>query len=111
MKTSFPAPATRWAASKSPSKCRLSEPPPPALVPGSRRLTRSSSSAETVDPSFQLLLTYYQRFFPWRYMFQWLNHSPVPTNDFKHREFSLWLHNDAVMRYQSYTTSDLSVSL
>ncbi len=43
-------------------------------------------------------------------MFQWLNHSPVPTNDFKHREFSLWLHNDAVMRYQSYTTSDLSAS-
>jgi DNA primase small subunit len=43
-------------------------------------------------------------------MFQWLNHSPVPTNDFKHREFSLWLHNDAVMRYQSYKTSDLSAS-
>ncbi|KAK4098710.1 prim-pol domain-containing protein [Parathielavia hyrcaniae] len=59
------------------------------------------------DPSFELLRIYYQRFFPWRYMFQWLNHSPVPTNDFKHREFSLWLHNDAVMRYQSYATSDL----
>lgn len=42
-------------------------------------------------------------------MFQWLNHSPVPTNDFKHRELSLWLHNDAVMRYQSYATSDLLV--
>jgi DNA primase small subunit len=60
------------------------------------------------DESYELLRTYYQRFFPWRYMFQWLNHSPVPTKDFKHREFSLWLHNDAVMRYQSYTTSDLS---
>lgn len=63
------------------------------------------------DAAFTLLRTYYQRFFPWRYMFQWLNHSPVPTNDFKHREFSLWLHNDAVMRYQSYTTSDLSAHL
>ena len=41
-------------------------------------------------------------------MFQWLNHSPIPTNDFKNREFSFWLHNDAVMRYQSFTTSDLS---
>lgn len=61
--------------------------------------------------AFELLRVYYQRFFPWRYMFQWLNHSPVPTNDFKHREFSLWLHNDAVMRYQSYTTSDLSAHL
>ncbi|KAL2194826.1 hypothetical protein P885DRAFT_70856 [Corynascus similis CBS 632.67] len=59
------------------------------------------------NTSVELLRIYYQRFFPWRYMFQWLNHSPVPTKDFKHREFSLWLHNDAVMRYQSYTTSDL----
>lgn len=59
--------------------------------------------------AFELLRIYYERFFPWRFMFQWLNHSPVPTNDFKHREFSLWLHNDAVMRYQSYKTSDLSV--
>ncbi|KAL2130586.1 hypothetical protein VTI74DRAFT_6213 [Chaetomium olivicolor] len=62
---------------------------------------------QTKDASFELLRIFYQRFFPWRYMFQWLNHSPVPTNDFKHREFSLWLHNDAVMRFQSYTTSDL----
>ena len=59
----------------------------------------------------ELLRIYYQRFFPWRYMFQWLNHSPIPTNDFKHREFSLWLHNDAVLRYQSFTTSDLSACL
>ncbi|KAL2176599.1 uncharacterized protein P884DRAFT_202546 [Thermothelomyces heterothallicus CBS 202.75] len=59
------------------------------------------------DTSIELLRIYYQRFFPWRYMFQWLNHSPVPTKDFKHREFSLWLHNDAVLRYQSFTTSDL----
>lgn len=44
-------------------------------------------------------------------MFQWLNHSPTPTNDFKHREFCLWLPNDAVLRYQSYATSDLSVPL
>ncbi|KAK4140427.1 uncharacterized protein C8A04DRAFT_14954 [Dichotomopilus funicola] len=63
--------------------------------------------ADTPGASIELLRAYYQRFFPWRYMFQWLNHSPVPTNDFKHREFSLWLHNDAVMRYQSFPTSDL----
>ena len=51
--------------------------------------------------------TFYQRFFPWRYWFQWLNHGPTPTNDFKFREFSLWLPNEAVLRYQSYVTSDL----
>lgn len=44
-------------------------------------------------------------------MFQWLNHSPIPTDDFKHRELSFWLHNSAVMRYQSFTTSDLSAMI
>ncbi|KAL1843588.1 hypothetical protein VTJ49DRAFT_871 [Mycothermus thermophilus] len=59
-----------------------------------------AAEGSSKDAAFELLRIYYQSFFPWRYMFQWLNHSPVPTNDFKHREFSLWLHNDAVMRYQ-----------
>lgn len=51
--------------------------------------------------------TFYQRLFPWRQFFQWLNHSPTPTNDFAHREFAFTLQNGAVMRYQSYTTADL----
>ncbi|KAK3305838.1 uncharacterized protein B0T15DRAFT_211668 [Chaetomium strumarium] len=68
---------------------------------------QQETEANAADAAFELLRIYYQRFFPWRYMFQWLNHSPVPAKDFKHREFSLWLHNDAVMRYQSYTTADL----
>ncbi|KAK3321536.1 hypothetical protein B0H66DRAFT_173486 [Apodospora peruviana] len=51
--------------------------------------------------------TFYQRLFPWRYLFQWLNHSPTPTNDFAHREFAFTLQNDAYLRYQSFVTSDL----
>ncbi|KAL2019951.1 hypothetical protein VTK56DRAFT_9043 [Thermocarpiscus australiensis] len=67
-----------------------------------------SSQREEVDPKgIELLRTFYQRLFPWRYMYQWLNHSPTPTNDFKHREFSLWLPNDAMLRYQAYASSDL----
>ncbi|KAK4227647.1 eukaryotic and archaeal DNA primase small subunit [Podospora fimiseda] len=54
-----------------------------------------------------LMRIFYQRFFPWRLWFQWLNHSPIPDNDFQHREFSLWLPNQAVMRYQSYRTHDM----
>ncbi|KAK3985916.1 putative DNA primase small subunit [Cladorrhinum sp. PSN332] len=62
-------------------------------------------SEKTVIPDD--LRTFYQRFFPWRHWFQWLNHSQSPTDDFKNREFSLWLPNEAVLRYQSYLTSDL----
>ncbi|KAF3763644.1 hypothetical protein M406DRAFT_48618 [Cryphonectria parasitica EP155] len=61
--------------------------------------------AKASDP--EVLRTFYQRLFPWRYLFQWLNHSPTPTNDFAHREFSYTLQNDAVWRYQSFPTADL----
>jgi DNA primase small subunit len=54
---------------------------------------------------------FYQRLFPFRYLFQWLNHSPTPTNDFGHREFALTILDAAgseiYLRYQSYPTSDL----
>lgn len=57
------------------------------------------------DP--ELLKSFYQRLFPWRYLFQWLNHSPTPTPDFENREFAFTLPNDAMLRYMSYRTSDL----
>ncbi|KAF1973311.1 DNA primase small subunit [Bimuria novae-zelandiae CBS 107.79] len=50
---------------------------------------------------------FYQRLFPFRYFFQWLNHSAIPSNDFAHREFAFTLSNDALQRYQSFATSDL----
>ncbi|CEJ57061.1 Putative DNA primase [Penicillium brasilianum] len=54
-----------------------------------------------------VMLAFYQRLFPFRYLFQWLNHGVVPTKDFGNREFALTLQNDAYLRYQSYPTADL----
>ncbi|CAG8894064.1 unnamed protein product [Penicillium nalgiovense] len=59
-----------------------------------------------VDPD--IMLAFYQRLFPFRYLFQWLNHGIVPTKDFGNREFALTLQNDAYLRYQSYPTADLT---
>lgn len=50
---------------------------------------------------------FYQRLFPFRYLFQWLNHSASPTNNFAHREFAFTLPNDAYLRYQSFPSADL----
>ncbi|KAI5863900.1 prim-pol domain-containing protein [Durotheca rogersii] len=65
----------------------------------------SVASMKASDP--QLMRIFYQRFFPWRYLFQWLNHSPTPTNDFAHREFAFTLQNDAYLRYQSFMSADM----
>ena len=68
--------------------CRPSGPPPPQV-------------------DTDTMLAFYQRLFPFRYLFQWLNHGVVPSPDFGNREFALTLQNDAYLRYQSYTTADL----
>ncbi|KAH8668922.1 hypothetical protein BX600DRAFT_379633 [Xylariales sp. PMI_506] len=77
----------------------------PGAAPSSPLDDPSAPSVSASDP--ELMRTFYQRLFPWRHLFQWLNHSPTPTNDFGHREFAFTLQNDAYLRYQSFPTADL----
>ena len=53
------------------------------------------------------LRQFYQRLFPFRPLFQWLNHSATPQQDFQNREFAFVLPNDAYIRYQSFASADL----
>ena len=61
--------------------------------------------AQFSDPD--TLRQFYQRLFPFRPLFQWLNHSPTPQLNFQNREFAFVLPNDAYIRYQSFASADL----
>ncbi|KAG5440833.1 hypothetical protein PCK2_000132, partial [Pneumocystis canis] len=57
---------------------------------------------EFSDPS--IIYTFYQRLFPFKYLFKWLNRSSVPSKAFSHREIAFTLQNDAYLRYLSFPT-------
>ena len=72
--------------------------PPLALV-------KPAPTARYTDPDD--MLAFYQRLFPFRLLFRWLNHAIKPGSDFSNREFAFTLQNDAYLRYQSFASSDL----
>ncbi|KAL1968217.1 hypothetical protein VTN77DRAFT_2052 [Rasamsonia byssochlamydoides] len=87
-----------FPASSAPAADAKTESSPPPALPSAP--APSGTDTET-------MLAFYQRLFPFRYIFQWLNHGIVPSPDFGNREFALTLQNDAYLRYQSYPTADL----
>ncbi|CAL5866248.1 uncharacterized protein PFLUO_LOCUS455 [Penicillium psychrofluorescens] len=83
---------------------------PASSAPDTKMESPPSEEVPAPAPSgvdTDIMLAFYQRLFPFRYLFQWLNHGIVPTRDFGNREFALTLQNDAYLRYQSYPTADL----
>ncbi|OJJ48658.1 hypothetical protein ASPZODRAFT_62411 [Penicilliopsis zonata CBS 506.65] len=80
-------------------KMASSPPPAPDMA--------NPSAPQPTGVDTDTMLAFYQRLFPFRYLFQWLNHGIIPSPDFGNREFALTLQNDAYLRYQSYATADL----
>ncbi|KIW75224.1 hypothetical protein Z517_11998 [Fonsecaea pedrosoi CBS 271.37] len=78
---------------------------PPQSAPDSLGAAVTTQQESYSDPI--IMKQFYARLFPFRSLFQWLNHSPKPGPDFTNREFALTLSNDAYLRYQSYPTADL----
>lgn len=76
----------------------------PSSSPPPRSIQIEAGSRYT-DPD--IMLAFYRRLFPFRYLWQWLNHGVKPSADTANREIAYNLRNDIYLRYQSYVTSDL----
>ncbi|KAL5594323.1 hypothetical protein BROUX41_001265 [Berkeleyomyces rouxiae] len=80
----------------------------PSSVPAPAPLQSSFANADASDPF--ILRLFYERLFPFKTLFQWLNHSPIPSTDMKHREIAMTLNGpggaEFYKRYLSYNSAE-----
>ncbi|OLL25951.1 DNA primase small subunit [Neolecta irregularis DAH-3] len=67
-------------------------------------MTESSAPVTFSHSDEKVMMQFYQRLYPFRHIFLWLNHSQLSSKDFSNREFAFTLQNDAYLRYQSFNS-------
>lgn len=69
-------------------------------------MTQAQTISDCPVDEREIMKIYYQKFFPFRHFFHWLNHSNVPTNDFANRELAYTLEDGTYVRYKSFPTAE-----
>lgn len=66
--------------------------------------TTPPTSQSNYGPSASDMQYYYQHLYPFKSMFNWLNHSPKPGRDIINREFAMAFRSGAYKRYNSFNS-------
>lgn len=61
-----------------------------------------TANGKSTTPSSSDMQYYYQYLFPFKHIFNWLNHSPKPSRDIVNREFAMAFRSGAYKRYNSF---------
>lgn len=54
----------------------------------------------------EVMLAFYRRLYPFKSIYNWLNHQHPPTKLFTHREFAFTLAGDVYLRYNSFNSAE-----
>ena len=97
---------TREFPAETPTIATIASPCPDRYSITNAQVTPTKMAIYDDGLSPEAMLAFYQRLYPFKSIFHWLNHEPAPTRLFVNREFAFTLQGEVYLRYNSFANAD-----